>query len=140
MVYMDAEVTAQFADPSKAKLFKNLGFETFDALKAWITTHVIPGIENRIATLTGRTWTESDVPEAVKQLAHQAGANLLLYLRANQMGPLITNPQGFNLEVPIVHAFTPEMLAELEHYKEHPAILASSDYKTEHIKETWEES
>lgn len=139
MVYMDAEVTIQFADPSKLKLFAELKFASFDEFKTWVASHVVPGIEDRIAKITGRAWIETDAPDGLKQLAHQAGANLLLYLRTNQMGPLIST-QSFNLGVPIVHAFTPEILAELERYKEHPAILASSDYKTEHIKETWEET
>lgn len=140
MVYMDAEVTIQFADPSEQKLYAEFKFLSFDAFRTWVTSHVIPGIEGRIAKLTSKTWTASDIPGGLKQLAHQAGANLLLYLRANQQGPLITNPQGFNLEVPIIHAFTPEMLAELEGYKDRPSIATSSSYKTKAIKETWEES
>jgi len=137
--YMDATVTVQFADPSKTKLFKELGFGNEAALETFVTSYIIPGVETHIAQILGVAYASSTVPEDVKMVAHTVGSHVLLYLRTNQMGPVIANPQGFNLQVPLVEFFTPDLLAMLRRRDTRTEQLASSEYKTDKIKETWEE-
>jgi len=136
---MDAAVTVQFADPSKTKLFKELGFANESALETFVTSYIIPGVETHIAQILGVAYTSSTVPEDVKMVAHTIGSHVLLYLRTNQMGPVIANPQGFNLQVPLVEFFTPDILTMLRRRDAHTEQLASSEYKTDEIKNTWEE-
>jgi hypothetical protein len=139
MVYLDAGVIVQFNDPGKATLYKELGFASETALETFVASNIILGVESRVAQILGVTYTAVDVPAAVKLAAYQAAANTLLYIRTNKMGPVITNPQGFNLQVPIVQAFTKEIMAVLEEFQVQSEQIESSDYKTDNMKITWEE-
>jgi len=140
MAYLDATVVVQFNDPGKQTLYKELGFISENTLETFVSTNIILGVENRVAEIIGVTYTAETVPADVKLAATQAACNVLAYIRVNRMGPLITNPQGFNLSVPIVTAFTPEIMAVLALHKTSTEQLASSEYKTDKIRDTWEET
>lgn len=134
-VYMDPEVVKKLSatDWMKLKFVDDATFTT------WINDNVISGIESRVAQITGKTWTADTVPEGVKQIAHIAGSNVLIYLRVNQLGPLIQRGE-FNLAAPQVPTFTEVMIKDLERFKQCTEQIVSSDYKTQALKDTWEES
>jgi len=137
MVYLDAAVAVQFNDPGLGSLYKELGFADEDALEDFVGTYIIPGVEGRIADLTGKTYTDVTVPEALRMVGHQAVANVLAYVRTNRMGPVLQNPAGFNLAVPIVEAFTPELLSVVKSYV--TKRVKATSYQTDKIATAWNE-
>jgi hypothetical protein len=146
MAYLSATTIVKFCKPSESDdaptLASELGFLSETSLETFVTDNIIPGVEARVQEIIGVAYTSlSATAQAdVKLAATQAAVNVLLYIRMNKMGPVITNPQGFNLQVPIIQAFTPEIMAALERYVTHTECIESSEYKTDGIKETGEES
>mgnify|MGYP001028986017 CR=1 FL=1 len=137
MTYLDEEVVVQFNDPGKATLYKELGFSSEEALETFVKTYIVPGVEGYAAQLSGGNYTDATVPALVKLVAYQAAANVLAYIRTNRMGPVLQNPAGFNLSVPIVQAFTPELREIL--MSKRARIVKASDYQTDKLADRWEE-
>jgi len=141
MAYLSGTVIVKFADASGITLYKELGCVSNTALIAWVTENLISALEGRIHNITQQTFTVDTVDPAVVMAGNQAGANVLIYMRANRSGPFVTNPQGFNLQVPVFKAFTPEIMEILLGFKkDREEQLASSEYKTDKIRDTWEEN
>ena len=141
MVYASVDAIKYFAglvgtDPPR---YKELGFTTEEALSTFITTYVIPGVEGRIHQHCMKTWTADTVPAGVKLIANVAGSNVLIYMRVNNLGPLIQSGQ-FKLQVADVPAFTEDMLKALDEFKVLPDVGKSSDYATPEIKDRWNET
>jgi hypothetical protein len=135
MTYLIAGVVVQWNDPSKSVLYGELGFASETTLETFVTNYVIPGVEDYAAQLSGGNYTDATVPALVKMVAYQAAANVLAYMRTNRMGPVLQNPAGFNLQVPIVKAFTPELVEMLQ--SKRARIVKASEYKTDKIRDTW---
>ena len=136
MVYVDVDVAFRLSGVT----FANVGFDTEVALKGWLTDHVVPAIEGFIANRT-QTWTAANVPAAVALAANMATSNVLVYYRVNNMGGLIKVGE-FKLQAPLVDIFTPEILKMIDAFQPSPdptQIYQSSDYKTQALKDTWEE-
>jgi len=141
MVYASVEAIKYFSglvgqDPPR---YKELGFTTEEALNTFITTFVIPGVEGHIHQHCMKTWTAETVPAAVKRIANVAGSNVLVFMRANNLGPLVRAGE-FKLQIPEISAFTEDMLKELDDFKELPDVGKASSYATSEIKERWNES
>jgi hypothetical protein len=136
MVYVNVDAAFRLSGVP----FAELGFDTEAALKAWLTTYILPGIESFIANRT-ETWTAANVPAAVALAANMATSNVLVYYRVNNMGGLIKVGE-FKLQAPLVDIFTPEILKMIDAFQPSPdptQIYQSSDYKTQALKDTWEE-
>ncbi len=131
MTYLTASVVVQLNDPSKTKLWDELGFVSEGSLEKYITSHIIPGIEAHVAQLSGGNYADATVPAMVKLVAYQAACNVLSYMRTNKMGPVIANPAGFNLQVPITEAFTDDLKEALSCYR--ARIVVPSAYQTSTI-------
>ncbi len=131
LAYLTASVVVQLNDASKTKLFDELGFGSEALLETFITTYIIPGIEAHAAQLSGGAYTDATVPAMVKLVAYQAACNVLSYMRTNKMGPVIANPAGFNLQVPITQAFTDDLKEALHYYR--ARIVVPSAYQTSTI-------
>jgi hypothetical protein len=136
LVYVDVDVAFRLSGVP----FATINFDSEAALKAWLTDHVLPGIEGFIANRT-QTWTASDVPAAVVLAANMATSNVLVYYRVNHMGTLI-RIGDYKVQAPLVDVFTPEILKMIDAFQPNPdvtQIYQSSDYKTQALKDTWEE-
>ena len=139
MVYATAEAIKYLSGFKAQDRYKELGFATEADLTTWIETYVITTVESRIHQRCRKTWTVDTVPAAVKLIANVAGSNVLIYMRVNNLGPLIQSGQ-FKLQVAEVPMFTEEMLAALDEFAESPSLTKTSGYATGEIKERWNES
>jgi hypothetical protein len=141
MVYASADAIKYFAgfvggDPPR---YKELGFTSEETLNTFISTHIIPEVEGRIHQHCKKTWTADTVPAGVRILANLAGSNALVYMRVNNLGPLIQSGQ-FKLQVAEVPMFTDDMLKALNDFIDWPDIGKASSYATDEIKDRWQES
>ncbi len=113
MTYLDAAVSVRLNDGNMDTLYKELKFASESDLEAFIENFLIPGVEARVKTITGVSTPTADQGN-ITLGAQMALTNLLAYMRVNRMGPILQNPTGFNLSIPIVKAFTSEVMTLLE--------------------------
>lgn len=79
----------------------------------------------------------SGVPEAVKDVAARATANMVQYLVMNKMGPLIQTGD-FKLKIPTQAVLTDELKALLMPWVKRTPRATSTPYKTREIQDTWD--
>ena len=135
MVYVDVDVAFRISGVP----FAEIGFDSEAALKSWLTTYVVPGIEDFIETRP-HSWT-AVVPPAVVFAANLATSNVLVYYRINHMGSLI-RIGDYKVKAPLVDIFTPEILKMIDAFQPVPdptQIYQESAYKVQALKDTWEE-
>lgn len=135
MVYVDVDAAFRLSGVP----FAEIEFDSEASLKSWLTKYVVPGIEGFIANRT-QTWTAVDVPATVALAANMATSNVLVYYRVNHMGALI-RVGDYKVQAPLVDIFTPEILKMIDAFQPAPdvEIYQSSEYKTQALKDTWEE-
>jgi hypothetical protein len=79
------------------------------------------------------------IPEAVKDVAARAAANMIQYLVMNKMGPLIRTGD-YTISIPDQSVLTKELRALLTVWVKRTPHVISTPYKTDTIKETWDET
>lgn len=119
--------------------FSSLGFASQSAMNNYLTDTIIPAVEDLVNSHLRQEYTDSTVPAAVKHGAIRIAANALMLIAANKMGSLV-RVGDWRVQLARRDIFTPEIRAELEpfHKKRTPSVKATS-FKTDDIKETWDE-
>ena len=121
--------------------FQESTFGSEATLRAYITSTIIPRVEAHINAYCQTSWT-STVPDAIQDVAARAGANFLLYMLRNKMGPLFQTSSpggGVTLAIPIQEILTPDLKAMLDPFKRSTPVVKSTSYKTDRIKTAWDE-
>jgi len=79
------------------------------------------------------------IPEAIKDVAARASANMIQYLVMNKMGPLIRTGD-YTISIPDQSVLTRELRALLASWVKGTPHVISTPYKTDDIRELWDES
>jgi|GEM_PF-5061490 hypothetical protein len=116
-----------------------LGFSSEGEMEEWIEANVVPLAEGAIHGYCRREWTPDSVPPLVRMIANMVGANLLQWMRANAMGPLI-KADDWKLQVPQIPLLTDDIKALLAPYVALRPYRRASGYGSEEIGERWGES
>jgi len=112
------------------------------AFRSFITNTIIPRVEAHINAYCQRSWTDT-IPAVIADVAARAGANFVLYLLRNKMGPLFQTSSpggGITLAIPIQEILTPDLKTMLDPFKRSTPIVKSTSYKTDAIKSAWDET
>ncbi len=78
------------------------------------------------------------VPDAVKDIAARATANMVQYMVMNKMGPLIHETQ-FQISIPIQAVLTAELIQLLAAWVKRTPHTSTTLYKTDKIADDWNE-
>lgn len=108
-------------------------------MTSYIESLILPSVQGLINQHLGRSYTSTDVPDAVKYCVLRVAARGLLNIAINKKGGLITVNQWMQaLADPTV--FTPELKAEIQRFALGRAgAIAASSYKTREIAHRWGE-
>lgn len=79
------------------------------------------------------------VPDAVKDVAARATANMLQYMVMNKMGPLV-HETVFQISIPVQAVLTKELVELLASWVKRRPYTKSSAYQTQPIKDDWGET
>jgi hypothetical protein len=79
------------------------------------------------------------IPDAIKDVAARATANMIQYLVMNKMGPLIRTGD-YQISIPDQSVLTKELRALLAPWVKRTPHVISTPYKTDDIKKAWDES
>ena len=130
-----ADVIAEAGNPEPSEL----GFADAIAMSAHITTFLLPAAQSAVEQYLHRTYTDADAPNQVKHVALKVAALGLQKIRAKKLGLLIrVGDYAVELSDPTI--FTPELKAELKDFiLGRTSHISISPYKTDEIKERWDE-
>ena len=118
--------------------FGSLGFDTQALMESHVTTYLIPAAQGLIEGHLHRTYTDDDVPAAVKHAAMRVCATGLMKISIRKMGALI-RVGDYKVELSNSDILTPEVLAELAPFIKRTPSVKATPYQTDDIKERWEE-
>lgn len=113
------------------------------AFNNFLTSTLIPRAQDHINAFCKRDFDADypdGVPEAVKDVAARATANMIQYLVMNKMGPLI-RVGDYRISIPEQAVLTKELKELLAPWVKGSTRghTTSTPYKTRHIKRTWDE-
>ena len=114
------------------------------AFDTFLTDTLIPRAQNHINASCKRDFDvdyPTGIPDAIKDVVARATANMIQYLVMNKMGPLIRTGD-YTISIPDQSVLTKELrglLAPWVASKRTPRVKATP-YKTQEIKDTWDES
>ena len=130
-----ADVIAEAGNPEASEL----GFADAIAMSAHITTFLLPAAQSAVEQYLHRTYTDADAPNQVKHVALKVAALGLQKIRAKKLGLLI-RVGDYVVELSDPTIFTPELKAELKDFiLGRTSHISISPYKTDEIKERWDE-
>jgi hypothetical protein len=117
----------------------SVGFETQALMESHVTTYLIPAAQSLIEEHLHRTYTDEDVPAAIKHAAMRVCATGLMKISIRKMGALI-RVGDYKVELSRSDIFTPELRDELAPFiKGRTPGVKATPYKTDEMKERWEE-
>jgi hypothetical protein len=116
-----------------------LGFNDQTAMTDHITNYLVPAAKSLIEEHLHRTYTDAELPDAVKHTAMRVCAQALMKISIRKMGALI-RVGDYKVELSRSDIFTSELREELIPFikKRTPGVRATP-YQTDEIKERWEE-
>jgi hypothetical protein len=119
---------------------KNTPFANDAAFETFIAETLIPRAQGHINAFCKRDFDAdypSGVPEAVKDIAARATANMIQYLVINRMGPLI-RAGDYKISIPDQSVLTKELRELLTPWVRRAGHVKATDYKTREITDTWD--
>ena len=115
-------------------------FATESAFDAFLTDTLIPRAQGHINAFCKRdfdTAYPTGIPDAVKDVAARATANMIQYLVMNKMGPLIRTGD-YQISIPNQSVLTKELRDLLAPWVKRGGHVKATDWKTKEITDTWE--
>jgi hypothetical protein len=130
-----ANAEAEAGNPT----YSSLGFTSQNTMDTYLTDTIIPAVEGLVNSHLRQSYTDLTVPAAVKHGAIRIAANALMLIGVNKMGSLV-RVGDWRVQLARRDIFTPEIQAELEPFrKKRTSAVKSTPFKTDDIKETWDE-
>jgi len=117
-------------------------FATETTFDTFLTNKLIPRAQAHINAFCKRDFDTdypTGIPDAVKDLAARATANMIQYLVMNKMGPLIRTGD-FTISIPTQAVLSKELKDLLASWVRRAGHVKATPYKTDTIKETWDET
>jgi hypothetical protein len=115
-------------------------FANETAFDAFLTDTLIPRAQGHINAFCKRDFDVdylSGIPDAIKDVAARATANMIQYLVMNKMGPLIRTGD-YQISIPEQAFLTKELRDLLASWIRRAGHVKSTPYKTREIDDTWE--
>jgi hypothetical protein len=125
--------TLNYATSPPAPFGNEVAFDTF------LTGTLIPRAQGHINAFCKRDFDAdcpSGIPEAVKDIAARATANMIQYLVMNKMGPLIRTGD-YQITIPEQAVLTRELKGLLGPWVKRAGHVISTPYKTREIDDSW---
>lgn len=119
---------------------KNTPFANDTAFETFITDTLIPRAQGHINAFCKRDFDvdyPTGIPEAIKDVAARATANMIQYLVMNKMGPLIRTGD-YQITIPDQAILTKEMKDLLASWVRRAGHVKVTSYKTREITDTWD--
>jgi hypothetical protein len=119
---------------------KNKPFADDAAFESYIAETLVPRAQGHINAFCKRDFDAdypNGVPEAVKDIAARATANMIQYLVMNRMGPLIRTGD-YQISIPDQSVLTRELRDLLGPWVRAAGHLKATDWKTKEINDTWD--
>jgi hypothetical protein len=111
------------------------------AFNSFLTATLIPRAQGHINAHCKRDfdvdYAASSIPEAIKDVAARATANMIQYLVMNKMGPLIRTGD-FQISIPQQAVLTKELKDLLAPWVKRAGHVKATDWKTKEITDTWD--
>ena len=117
-------------------------FANETAFDTFLTNTLIPRAQAHINAHCNRDFDvdyPDGIPVAIKDVAARAAANMVQYLVMNKMGPLIRTGD-YTLSIPEQSVLTKELRALLAPWVKRTPHVTSTPYKTDDMRELWDES
>jgi hypothetical protein len=117
-------------------------FATEAAFDTFLTDMLIPRAQSHINAFCKRDFDTdypTGIPDAVKDVATRATANMIQYLVMNKMGPLIRTGD-YTISIPDQAVLTKELKDLLASWVRRAGHVKATPYKTGAIRELWDES
>ena len=115
-------------------------FANETAFDAFLTGTLIPRAQAHINAYCKRDFDADytdGIPEAVKDVAARATANMIQYLVMNKMGPLIRTGD-YQISIPDQSVLTKELRDLLRPWVKRAGHVKATDWKTKEITDTWD--
>jgi len=115
-------------------------FANETAFDTFLTDTLIPRAQAHINVHCKRDFDTdypTGIPEAIKDIAARAAANMIQYLVMNKMGPLIRTGD-YQITIPTQAVLTKELKDLLTSWVRRAGHVKSTPYKTKEIDDTWE--
>jgi hypothetical protein len=115
-------------------------FESEIVFEAFLAGTLIPRAQGHINAFCRRDFDAdypSGIPEAVKDIAARATANMIQYLVMNRMGPLIRTGD-YQVSIPDQSVLTKELRELLTPWVRRAGHVKATDWKTREVRETWD--
>jgi len=117
-------------------------FATEAAFEAFLTDTLIPRAQSHVNAFCKRDFDvdyPNGIPDAIKDVAARATANMIQYLVMNKMGPLIRTGD-YTISIPTQAVLTKELKDLLASWVRRAGHVKATRYKTDEIRELWDES
>jgi hypothetical protein len=114
-------------------------FANETAFDTFLTGTLIPRAQAHINAFCKRDFDTdypSGIPEAIKDVAARATANMIQYLIMNKMGPLIRTGD-YQITIPTQAVLTKELKDLLASWVRRAGHVKATPYKTKEIDDTW---
>ncbi len=115
-------------------------FASEAAFETFLTDTLIPRAQGHINAFCKRDFDAdypSGIPEAIKDVAARAAANMIQYLVMNKMGPLIRTGD-YQITIPTQAVLTKELKELLASWVRRTGHVKATPYKTREISGTWD--
>jgi hypothetical protein len=110
------------------------------AFDTFLTDTLIPRAQGHINAHCKRDFDvdyPSGIPDAIKDVAARAAANMIQYMVMNKMGPLIRTGD-YQLSIPTQAVLTKELRELLAPWVKRAGHVKGTDWKTKEITDTWD--
>ena len=115
-------------------------FADESAFNEFLTNTLIPRAQGHINAFCKRDFDvdyPTGIPDAIKDVAARASANMIQYLVMNKMGPLI-RVGDYKTSIPEQAVLTKELRDLLAPWVKRGGHVKATDWKTKEITETWD--
>jgi len=116
-------------------------FANETAFDTFLTGTLIPRAQGHINAFCKRDFDvhyPEGIPDAIKDIAARAAANMVQYMVMNRMGPLIRTGD-YQIAIPTQAVLPRELQELLARWVKRTPIVKSTPYKTDEIRDTWDE-
>jgi hypothetical protein len=110
------------------------------AFDTFLTDTLIPRAQGHINAHCKRDFDvdyPSGIPDAIKDVAARAAANMIQYMVMNKMGPVIRTGD-YQLSIPTQAVLTKELRELLAPWVKRAGHVKGTDWKTKEITDTWD--
>ena len=115
-------------------------FASDTAFDTFLTGMLIPRAQAHINAYCKRDFDvdyPGEIPEAIKDIAARATANMIQYLLMNKMVPLIRT-SDYQISIPNQSVLTKELRDLLAPWVKRGGHVKATDWKTKEITDTWD--